>query len=103
MFAQTFPDVPQVACFDTAFYADVTEEEYLFVIPKSLLQEGERCYGFDCLSYQYVMEALQSCRAGATRAAYPLCLVLIDLATHGWQTCVTLFSGKLKGAIRVSG
>ena len=34
MFAQTFPDVPQVACFDTAFYADVTEEEYLLVIQK---------------------------------------------------------------------
>jgi len=35
MFAQTFPDVPQVACFDAAFYADVTEEEYLFAIKKA--------------------------------------------------------------------
>lgn len=59
MFAQTFPDVPQVACFDTAFHADVPEEEYLFAIPKSLSQEGVRRYGFHGLSYHYVMEALQ--------------------------------------------
>ena len=91
MFAESFPDVPQVACFDTEFHADVPEEEYLFALPKSLSQESVRRYGFHGFSYQYVVEALQSCRAGATRATYSMCLVLTDRYTarvvpaiHDW-------------------
>ena len=58
-FAKTFPNVPQVACFDTAFHVDLPQEEYLFALPKALTQTGIRRYGFHGLSYQYVMNALQ--------------------------------------------
>lgn len=64
-FAKAFPDVPQVACFDTAFHATLPELDYRFALPEALTQQGLRRYGFHGLSYQYVMGALlgQSRRA----------------------------------------
>jgi acetate kinase len=57
-FAKAFPDVPQVACFDTAFHATLPELDYRFALPEALTQQGLRRYGFHGLSYQYVMGAL---------------------------------------------
>ncbi|MCF8159734.1 MAG: acetate/propionate family kinase [Polaromonas sp.] len=64
-FAKAFPDVPQVACFDTAFHASLPELDYRFALPDALYQQGLRRYGFHGLSYQYVMGELlaQSSRA----------------------------------------
>ena len=58
-FARAFPDVPQIACFDTAFHADLPEEEHLFALPLALGRQGIRRYGFHGLSYQYVMATLR--------------------------------------------
>ena len=55
---RTFPDLPQIACFDTAFHADLPEEEYLFALPHALRQQGIRRYGFHGLSYQSVSQTL---------------------------------------------
>ncbi|GAA4015809.1 acetate/propionate family kinase [Actimicrobium antarcticum] len=55
---RAFPDVPQIACFDTAFHADLPEEEYLFALPQALGQQGIRRYGFHGLSYQSVSQTL---------------------------------------------
>ena len=63
--------------------ADVSEEEYLFELPKSLSQEGVNRYNFHGLWYQYVMEALQSCTAGSTRTAYPMYLALRPIHRAG--------------------
>ncbi len=57
-FAKAFPDVPQIACFDTAFHATLPELDYRFALPEALYQQGLRRYGFHGLSYQYVMGAL---------------------------------------------
>lgn len=57
-FAQAFPDVPQVACFDTAFHATLPEVDYRFALPEALYEQGLRRYGFHGLSYQYVMGVL---------------------------------------------
>jgi len=57
-FAQAFNQVPQVACFDTAFHATLPELDYRFALPDALYQQGVRRYGFHGLSYQYVMGAL---------------------------------------------
>lgn len=57
-FSRTFPDVPQVACFDTAFHATLPELAYRFALPEALYQQGLRRYGFHGLSYQYVMGVL---------------------------------------------
>ncbi|HOF51162.1 MAG TPA: acetate/propionate family kinase [Rhodoferax sp.] len=58
-FARRFPTVPQVACFDTAYHADLPDVEYRFALPQALHDEGVRRYGFHGLSYQYVMQRLE--------------------------------------------
>lgn len=65
-FRAAFPQLLQVACFDTAFHATLAEVDYSFALPQSLAGQGVRRYGFHGLSYQYVMGALQerSARAG---------------------------------------
>lgn len=50
-----YPDILQVACFDTAFHATCNELTQLFAIPKWLTEEGVRRYGFHGLSYEYVV------------------------------------------------
>jgi acetate kinase len=58
-FADAFADVPQVACFDTAFHRSLSPLETTFAIDKKLTQQGVRRYGFHGLSYQYVSQVLQ--------------------------------------------
>ena len=58
-FQQAFPDLPQMACFDTAFHNTVPQEERQFALPQALTQQGVRRYGFHGLSYQYIMGVLQ--------------------------------------------
>lgn len=52
------PDLPQVACFDTSFHRTMPRVEQLFAIPRELIAEGVRRYGFHGLSYQYVSRRL---------------------------------------------
>ena len=58
-FAQAFADVPQVACFDTAFHNSISEVASAFALPASITQQGIRRYGFHGLSYQYIIGSLQ--------------------------------------------
>ena len=58
-FQKEFPTTPQVACFDTAFHATLSEVAYSFALPQALSYQGVRRYGFHGLSYQYVMSVLQ--------------------------------------------
>ena len=58
-FMAAFPDVPQVACFDTAFHATLDPLETTFAIDHRLTDAGVRRYGFHGLSYQYVSGVLQ--------------------------------------------
>ena len=64
-FRQAFPALPQVACFDTAFHASLSDVASAFALPQSLTEQGVRRYGFHGLSYQYIMNTLlqQSPRA----------------------------------------
>jgi len=57
-FAAAFPDLPQVACFDTAFHTTLEPLETTFAIPHALTDEGVTRYGFHGLSYQFVMGTL---------------------------------------------
>ena len=54
------PLIPQVACFDTAFHANLPHMETLFALPHSLWDEGVRRYGFHGLSYDYIADQLPS-------------------------------------------
>jgi acetate kinase len=53
-----FPNLPQVACFDTAFHRthDAVADHY--AIPHQLHAEGVRRYGFHGLSYEYIAKTL---------------------------------------------
>ena len=48
------PEVPQVACFDTAFHRGHGLVADHFAVPESLYAEGVRRYGFHGLSYEYI-------------------------------------------------
>jgi len=58
-FADSFLEVPQVACFDTAFHRTLSPLETTFAIDKKLTDQGVRRYGFHGLSYQYVSQVLK--------------------------------------------
>ena len=58
-FRQAFAQVPPIACFDTAFHAQMPEVDYAFALPKALQAQGVRRYGFHGLSYQYIMSVLE--------------------------------------------
>jgi acetate kinase len=52
------PDLPQVACFDTAFHASQPEVAVRFALPEKYWREGLRRYGFHGLSYEAILHAL---------------------------------------------
>jgi acetate kinase len=52
------PDVPQVACFDTAFHRTNPDLAQRFALPEELHDAGVRRYGFHGLSYEYIASVL---------------------------------------------
>ena len=56
--ARHFPEIQQVACFDTAFHRRMPEIAQRFPLPGFLWDEGVRRYGFHGLSYEYVLSVL---------------------------------------------
>ena len=52
------PDLPQVACFDTAFHRGHPELADWFALPRRFYDEGIRRYGFHGLSYEYIASVL---------------------------------------------
>jgi acetate kinase len=57
-FRQRHPALPQVACFDTAFYRTMPRVASLLPIPRRYEAAGVRRYGFHGLSYEFLMEEL---------------------------------------------
>jgi acetate kinase len=57
-FHRRFPELPQVACFDTAFYHDLPRVARLLPIPRRYEALGVRRYGFHGLSYSFLMGEL---------------------------------------------
>ncbi|GHD18950.1 acetate kinase [Tianweitania populi] len=53
------PDLPQIACFDTAFHHDRAAVATRFAIPRALHEQGIRRYGFHGLSYEYIARRLR--------------------------------------------
>src|SRR6185312_3248969 len=53
-----YPDLPQAACFDTAFHSSMPEIARRFALPEKFWQQGIRRYGFHGLSYEYVVTKL---------------------------------------------
>ena len=52
---QALPDIPQIACFDTAFHATIPQVAFTYALPYELYEEfGIRRYGFHGTSHRYV-------------------------------------------------
>jgi len=66
-FLQRAPEIPQVACFDTAFHRTNPDLAQRFALPAELHEAGVRRYGFHGLSYEYIASVLP--RFDATAAA----------------------------------
>lgn len=56
--AGAWPELPQVACFDTAFHRTLPRLAQLYPLPRNLIDEGMVRYGFHGLSYEYIANAL---------------------------------------------
>ena len=66
-FHRRLPDLPQIACFDTAFHHDLPRVAHLLPIPRRYDARGVRRYGFHGLSCAYLMEELA--RVAGAKAA----------------------------------
>ncbi len=66
-FRQRYPQLPQVACFDTGFHSTMPRVAKLLPIPRRFDTQGIRRYGFHGLSYAFLMEELA--RVAGTKAA----------------------------------
>ena len=53
-----YPNLPQIACFDTAFHQTQAKNTASFGLPDSYFQRGIRRYGFHGLSYEYIISRL---------------------------------------------
>ena len=67
-FHRRFVDLPQVACFDTAFHHDLPRVARLLPIPRRYEALGVRRYGFHGLSYSFLMGELS--RVAGAEAAH---------------------------------
>jgi acetate kinase len=61
------PELPQIACFDTAFHQTMPTVEKMLPLPRSAWDEGLRRYGFHGLSYAYVAQVLGERYGAAAR------------------------------------
>ena len=57
-FHRRFPDLPQWACFDTAFHHDLPRVAKILPIPRRFEAQGVRRYGFHGLSYEFLVGEL---------------------------------------------
>lgn len=57
-FHHRFPNLLQVACFDTAFHHDLPRVAKMLPIPRRYEMQGVRRYGFHGLSYEFLMGEL---------------------------------------------
>jgi acetate kinase len=68
------PEVPQIACFDTAFHRSQPALAQEFAIPREATAKGVRRYGFHGLSYEYIVsllpEVMPDCAKGKLVVAH---------------------------------
>ncbi len=86
--AQLMPDIPQIACFDTAFHRTQPAVAQAFALPRALSAEGIKRYGFHGLSYDYVARQLPEILGERARGA-----VVIAHLGNGASMCA-LRDGK---------
>lgn len=79
------PQLPQWACFDTAFHASLPPAARTYALPASWRQQGLRRFGFHGLNHQHVSEVVQAQQAAGPGQA-PLRLISCHLGA-GCSLC----------------
>ena len=85
-FQQRFPNLPQVACFDTAFH-HMPRVAQMLPIPRRYEAQGVRRYGFHGLSYAFLTEELA--RLGDPAAVTGRVISPTLAMARVWQRCAT--------------
>lgn len=79
---ELLPDVPQVACFDTAFHRTQPKLSQWFALPRTLSESGIVRIGFHGLSYEYVADVLPG-----IAAPHPYAKTVVAHLGHGASVC----------------
>ena len=97
------PDLPQVACFDTAFHHTIPRLAQLYALPRALTDAGLHGYGFHGLSYEYIAGELRqidpAAAAGRTVVAHLGSGASLCALVNGRSVACTLGFGALDGLV----
>jgi acetate kinase len=109
--AKLHPQLPQVACFDTAFHSTIPPLAQHYGLPRALTEAGVHGYGFHGLSYEYIASELPNydskAASGRTVVAHlgngaSLCALVNGKSvacTLGFSTLDGLLMGTRPGAL----
>ena len=100
----TWPDLLQVACFDTAFHRTQERLAQLYPLPRALIEEGLVRFGFHGLSYAHVARTFPHGRVLAAHLGHGASLCAIRegrsiATTMGFTTLDGLMMGTRSGAV----
>lgn len=79
---RSHPQLPQVACFDTAFHQSQTALARAYALPRALTESGIRRYGFHGLSYEFIAGVLPDLLDAAADGR-----VIVAHLGHGASMC----------------
>mgnify|MGYP003673177077 CR=1 FL=1 len=79
---QQHPEIPQIACFDTAFHRSQPIIAQQIALPRSLRKHGILKYGFHGLSYEYIAKVLPEYLGDAAEGR-----VIVAHLGHGASMC----------------
>jgi acetate kinase len=68
--ARAYPDISQIACFDTAFHQRMPAIAKRLPLPRHLWEQGVRRYGFHGLSYESIVSQLGQNLSGRSIIAH---------------------------------
>lgn len=89
---KAYPQLPQVAVFDTAFHQTLPETAYLYAVPYEYYQQyGVRRYGFHGISYRYINQVIARYNQGQ-----PVDKVVVAHLGNGASVCA-IESGQSVG------
>jgi len=66
-FAEAFPGLPQVACFDTSFHRTMPDVAQTYALPKDVRDAGVRHWGYHGISYDYISRQIPKFAPSARR------------------------------------
>jgi acetate kinase len=66
-FAEVFPALPQVACFDSSFHRTMPDVAQTYALPKDVRDAGVRHWGYHGISYDYISRQIPKVAPSARR------------------------------------